>query len=241
MSTATHAPTSAAEELARRSHTPAQRVQHLLHSHPSISPALILVVCGIAFTMMNSNFAKPATLSLLVQQTAVIAALAIGQTLIILTAGIDLSVGAIAILAMMVMATVASDNGVPGILALAIGILLAVAAGALNGILVTRIGLPPFIVTLGTLSIFTAIALLYSSGLAIQGSDLPPLLNWTSHRVSIGSFSLTTGVKLHAQSDGLPSFERRRNVRMLLSLSWLSTHWKPSPEKSSWCSGSFSR
>jgi fructose transport system permease protein len=194
VSTATQSPTSAAEELARRRHTPAQRVQHLLHSHPSISPALILVICGIAFTLMNSNFAKPATLSLLVQQTAVIAALAIGQTLIILTAGIDLSVGAIAILAMMVMATVASDNGVPAIPALAIGVLLAVAAGALNGLLVTRIGLPPFIVTLGTLSVFTAIALLYSSGLAIQGSDLPSLLNWTSHRVSLGSFSLTTGV-----------------------------------------------
>ena len=84
------APSSAAEELARRSHTPAQRVQHLLHSHPAISPALILVLTAIVFTALNPNFAQPNSLSLLVQQTAVIAALGVGQTLIILTAGIDL-------------------------------------------------------------------------------------------------------------------------------------------------------
>jgi fructose transport system permease protein len=194
LSTATHAPSTAAEELARRSQTPAQRVQQILHAHPSISPALILVITAVVFTMLNSNFSKPATLSLLVQQTAVIAALAIGQTLIILTAGIDLSVGAISILSMMVMSTVATDNGVPAVPALVIGVLLGVGAGALNGLLVTRIGLPPFIVTLGTLSVFTAIALIYSSGQSIQGTDLPSLLNWTSHRVSLGSFSLTTGV-----------------------------------------------
>jgi len=194
VSTTTQAPSSAAEELARRSRTPAQRVQHLLHSHPSISPALILIVTAIVFTLLNENFAKPNTISLLFQQTAIIGALAIGQTLIILTAGIDLSVGAIAILSMMVMATVATENGVPAPLALAIGIGVGVAAGALNGLLVTRIGLPPFIVTLGTLSIFTALALLYSGGQSIQGGDLPSLLNWTANRVSIGKFFVTTGL-----------------------------------------------
>ena len=60
----------------------------------------------------------------------------------------------------------------PGILALLIGLALALAAGALNGLLVTRLNLPPFIVTLGTLSIFTAIALLYSGGESIQAG--PP-------------------------------------------------------------------
>ncbi len=74
----------------------------------------------------------------------VVAALAVGQTLIILTAGIDLSVGAITILSTMVMATLAAQNGWPAGLALAAGVVLGLAAGALNGILVTRIGLPPF-------------------------------------------------------------------------------------------------
>jgi fructose transport system permease protein len=191
------APSSAAEELARRSHTPAQRVQHLLHSHPSISPALILVLTAIVFTGLNSNFAQPNSLSLLVQQTAVIAALGIGQTLIILTAGIDLSVGAITILSTMLMATIASRNGVPGPLALLIGVALGLGAGALNGFLVTRINLPPFIVTLGTLSIFTAIALLYSGGQSIQEQDMPAILNWTGTAIrpfGPGSFYVTTGV-----------------------------------------------
>ena len=191
------APSSAAEELARRQHTPAQRIQHLLHSHPAISPALILVLTAIVFTGLNSNFAQPNSLSLLVQQTAVIAALGIGQTLIILTAGIDLSVGAITILSTMVMATIAARNGVPGVLALIIGIVLGLGAGALNGFLVTRINLPPFIVTLGTLSIFTAIALLYSGGQSIQEQDMPGVLNWTGTAIrpfGPGSFYVTTGV-----------------------------------------------
>ncbi|HKG50931.1 MAG TPA: ABC transporter permease [Actinomycetales bacterium] len=191
------APTSAAEELARRRHTPAQRIQHLLHSHPAISPALILVLTAIVFTALNPNFAQPNSLSLLVQQTAVIAALGIGQTLVILTAGIDLSVGAITILSTMVMATLAANNGVPGPLALLIGVLLGLAAGALNGLLVTRLNLPPFIVTLGTLSIFTAIALLYSGGQSIQEQKMPPILNWTGTAIrpfGPGSFYVTTGV-----------------------------------------------
>jgi len=185
---------SAAEELARRSHTPAQRIQHLLHANPFISAALILVVTAIIFTTLNDRFSDPRTLSLLVQQTAVVAALAIGQTLIILTAGIDLSVGAVAILSMMVMAKLASDQGVPGPLALVIGIVVGVLCGGLNGLLVTRIKLPPFIVTLGTLSVFTALVLLYTKGQSVGSRDMPDLLNWTGTTYEIGDFRVTSGV-----------------------------------------------
>ena len=90
--------------------------------------------------MINPRFASPNSLSLVLQQVAVIGALAVGQTLIILTAGIDLSVGAITILAMMVAAKLAEGSGIPGVArrrssASALG----VAAGALNGALVTRL------------------------------------------------------------------------------------------------------
>jgi fructose transport system permease protein len=187
---------AAAEELARRSHTPAQRIQHLLHGNPFLSAAAILVLTAIVFTVLNDRFSDPRTLSLLVQQTAVVAALAIGQTLIILTAGIDLSVGAIAILSMMVMAKLSSDHGVPGLLALLIGIVVGTLAGGLNGLLVTRIKLPPFIVTLGTLSIFTALVLLYTKGQSVQSPDMPALLNWTGTTYAFGDFRVTTGVLL---------------------------------------------
>jgi fructose transport system permease protein len=188
------APATAAEQFAARRQSPLQRVQHLLHAHPSLSPLLVLVLAFIIFTLLNSDFAQPRTLSIVIQQVAVIAALAIGQTLVILTAGIDLSVGAIAILSMLVMANLSAKQGVPGIVALLIGIGVGLLCGLLNGLLVTRLRLPPFIVTLGTLSIFTAIALLYSGGQSVGRQQMSPLLSWTRTVVPLGPFSITTGV-----------------------------------------------
>jgi fructose transport system permease protein len=169
-------------------------VQHQLHGRPWLSPLFLLLVAFVAFFISTPTFLTPSSMGILLQQTAVVAALAVGQTLIILTAGIDLSVGAVMVLSMMVMASLAQDGGMPGLLALIIGVAFATIAGLLNGILVTRINLPPFIVTLGTLSIFTAIALLYSGGASIQASHLPRLLNVLGEGFGIGAFRLTWGI-----------------------------------------------
>ncbi len=193
MSTAS---SDAAAQFSGRQQSALQRVQNALHLYPWISPLVILILSFSAFTILNPRFATAGSMGLLIQQMAIVAALAIGQTLVILTAGIDLSVGAITVLAMMVMATLAKDGGMPGLLALIIGVGLATLAGLLNGILVTRMKLPPFIVTLGTLSIFTAIALLYSGGSSIQASHLPAFLNWLGKGFSIGGLRLTYGVLL---------------------------------------------
>jgi len=190
----TQAPASAAEQFAMRRQSPIQRVQHLLHSHPALSPLMVLIVAFIVFTIINPRFANPSTISIVLQQTAVIAALAIGQTLIILTAGIDLAVGAITILSMLLMANLAVYNGVPALLAILIGIAFGTACGFLNGILVTRLKLPPFIVTLGTLSIFTAIGLLYSGGASVGRNQMPMIMNAMGFRFRIGPFNLTIGV-----------------------------------------------
>ena len=155
-----------------RQQSPLQRIQHLLHSHPALSPLLVLVVACIVFTIINPRFAQPGTISIILQQTAVIAALAIGQTLIILTAGIDLVVGAIS-------HPVDAGDGQPGRQQRRAGDPGAAdrhrasvrLCGLLNGLLVTRLNLPPFIVTLGTLSIFTAIGLLYSGGASVGASE----------------------------------------------------------------------
>ncbi|GIF50425.1 fructose transport system permease protein [Asanoa ferruginea] len=186
--------TSAAAEFARRQHSPVQRVQHQLHARPWLSPLFLLFVAFVVFFIATPTFLTANSMGILLQQTAVVATLAVGQTLVILTAGIDLSVGAIMVLTMMVMASLARDGGMPGLLALVIGFVLALAAGALNGFLVTRINLPPFIVTLGTLSVYTAIALLYSGGESIQASHLPGLLNVLGEGFAIGSFRLTWGI-----------------------------------------------
>ena len=95
-----------------------------------------------------------------------------------------------------VMAGSAAHFGVPGPLALLVGLLVGTLAGGLNGLLVTRLRLPPFIVTLGTLNIFTALTLLVSNGASIQGKDIPDILQWTGLPIAVGPFRLTTGVLL---------------------------------------------
>jgi fructose transport system permease protein len=186
---------ASAEDLLPTRHTPAQRVQHLLHGNPALSPLIVLVVAVIVFGIFADNFLRPQALSLLVQQVAVVAALAVGQTVIILTAGIDLSIGMAMVLSSLVMVKLNADHGVPGPIALLIGIGVGLLTGLLNGALVTRLNLPPFIVTLGTFSIFTAVSLLYAAGQTIA---LPSnaFLVWTGKTISIGSVSITWGVIL---------------------------------------------
>ena len=70
------------------------RVQHALHANPVLGPLAVLIVAIIAFSIVNARFLTATNLSLVLQQVTVIATLALGQTLIILTAGIDLSAGA---------------------------------------------------------------------------------------------------------------------------------------------------
>ncbi|WP_407342920.1 ABC transporter permease [Pengzhenrongella phosphoraccumulans] len=172
------------------------RIQNTLHKYPALSPALVLVVAIVVFGFLNDRFIRPENLSLITQQVAVVGALAVGQTLIILTAGIDLSVGAIMVLSSMVMAQTAATNGVPGPIALALGLAVGLLAGMVNGLLVTRLKLPPFIVTLGTLNIFLALTLLYSKGATVRGAELPAILTWTGTTFSLGQVRITIGVLL---------------------------------------------
>jgi fructose transport system permease protein len=176
--------------------TPVQRIHNVLHRYPALSPAVVLILSCVVFGILNPRFFLPANLSLIVQQVAIVGALAVGQTIIILTAGIDLSVGAIMVFTAMVMAASASTYGIPGPAALVLGFIVGTAAGGLNGALVTRLRLPPFIVTLGTLNIFTALTLLYSGGQTIQSKDIPDILLWTGQDIALGSFKITTGVLL---------------------------------------------
>jgi fructose transport system permease protein len=176
--------------------TPLIRIQRQLHAHPALGPLIVLIASAIVFSFINARFYASANISLMLQQVAVIATLGVAQTLIILTAGIDLSIGAAMILAQLFMAQVAANNHVAGLLALIIGFLVGMATGVLNGALVTRFKLPPFIATLGTLSIFTSVGLLYSKGQTTQASQMPGLLNWTGNAVKIGPYNLINGVLL---------------------------------------------
>ena len=130
---------------------------------PAVSPLIALIVAVIIFATQSDRFLTGRNFSLIVQQVMVVGTLAIGQTLIILTAGIDLSNGLISALGGVVMTKIAVANDVNAILAIFIGILVCTLFGALNGLLITRLRLPPFIVTLGTLNIAFALVRIYST------------------------------------------------------------------------------
>jgi fructose transport system permease protein len=124
----------------------------------------------------------------------VVGTLALGQTLIILTAGIDLSNAAAMVLATLIMAKL-YVSGASGIFALLLGIAATVVIGGVIGSLVTRIKLPPFIVTLGFLTMLTAAAKLFAGGQAIPVPN--GLLTWLgTRRYLFGGIPITYGMTL---------------------------------------------
>ncbi|KAA2264223.1 ABC transporter permease [Solihabitans fulvus] len=173
--------------------SPLTRLQHLLHAQATIGPAVVLLLAVIVFSLLSTRFLQPANISLVLQQVAVVGTIAVGQTIIILTAGIDLSCGAIMVLTSIVMAKVSAEHGLPGVLALLLGFLVGAGCGLVNGLLVTRLKLPPFIVTLGTLNVFFALNLWYSGSATIRGTDMPALLLWTGQTFTIGGTRVTYG------------------------------------------------
>jgi fructose transport system permease protein len=176
-----------------RQQTFGTRVHDLLHSNATLGPLFVLVLAIIYFAITADRFLQPANLSLIVQQVMVVGTLGIAQTLVILTAGIDLSVGAIMVLSSIVMAKLSADQGVPGLLALLLGFGVGTACGFINGALITRLKLPPFIVTLGTLYCFFALNLWYSQSETIRGTDMSSLLLWTGKTINLGDTRITYG------------------------------------------------
>jgi fructose transport system permease protein len=170
-----------------------KRLQHLLHAQATLGPAAVLLLAIVVFALLSDRFLQPGNISLIVQQVAVVGTLAIGQTIIILTAGIDLSVGAIMVLSSIVMAKMSADAGLPGPVALLLGFVVGTLCGLINGGLVTRLRLPPFIVTLGTFNVFFALNLWYSQSATIRGTDMSRFLLWTGQTFTVFGTRITYG------------------------------------------------
>jgi len=176
------------------------RLQHFLHAYPTMVPVIVLIVSVAAFGIIaGGRFFSPFNLSLIMQQVSIIGILAAAQSLVILTAGIDLSVAAIMVLMSVIMGNLAVNMGVPTVLAIVIGFAGGTAAGCLNGLMVTRLKLPPFIVTLGTWNIFFALNLWLSGAQSIRSQDIDKaagLLKFFGTNFSIGTAQLTYGALL---------------------------------------------
>ena len=160
----------------------------------TLGPFIALLLACLVFATQNDRFLTSENFSLVLQQVMVVGVIAIGQTLIILTAGIDLSCGMVMALGGIVMTKLAVDVGLPAPLAIVCGIGVTALFGLVNGLLVTKIKLPPFIVTLGTLNIAFAITQLYSNAQTV--TDLPPAMTWLGSTFRLGGTSVAYGVVL---------------------------------------------
>lgn len=158
----------------------------------TLGPVLALVAASAFFALQSPRFLTGENLSLILQQVMVVGVLAIGQTLVILTAGIDLSCGMVMALGGVVMALLATRGGLSPALAIGAGVGVTTIAGFLNGLLITRIKLPPFIVTLGTMNIAFALTQLVSHSQSV--TDLPPLLTLLGDTVRVGRTPVAYGV-----------------------------------------------
>src|SRR3984885_7936256 len=174
-----------------------QRTQRFLHAYPTVVPFVVLLLGVMLGVLVNpSRFTAASNFSTILTQVMVIG---VGQTLVILTAGIDLSVGVIMVISSVVMGRLAVYSGVPTFIAFPIGLLVGAAFGYLNGILVTRLKMPPFIVTLGTLSIIGALNTYYSQSETIGMQDIEEkawFLQIMGNQITIGGARIMWGTFL---------------------------------------------
>jgi len=162
----------------------------VLRSSSILGPLAALLLAILFFSSQTDRFLTGTNLSLVVQQVMVVGALAIGQTLVILTSGIDLSCGMVMALTQVLMTDFTVNRGVPPLLAILLGMMVALGFGFLNGLLVTTVRLPPFIVTLGTYNIAFAAMIIYTTQTV---TGLPDIMTSLGTTFKIGTTAITYG------------------------------------------------
>lgn len=140
-----------------------------------VTLAALLAFAGLS--LASDVFATQQNLFNVARNFAFVAIIAIGMTAVIVTGGIDLSVGAVLVLSGMVTG-MAMNSGMSIWLAVPLGLAAALAVGAFNGVLIAYVGVPPFVVTLGMLSIARSLAMVLSDNRMVYsfGPDQPALL-----------------------------------------------------------------
>jgi ribose transport system permease protein len=127
-----------------------------------------LLIMVIVFSSLTDVFLTQCNLTNILKQSSINSCIAIGMTLVIISGGIDLSVGPVAALAAVLSATMLMA-GFPVSIVILTALIIGLSCGFLNGALIAFAGLQPFIVTLGTLSLFRALALIYTGGNPVLG------------------------------------------------------------------------
>ncbi|GLQ82367.1 ABC transporter [Mesorhizobium huakuii] len=146
---------------------PAEKPKRNYNALFGLTLLALLVLLWVILSLSTSSFASANNISNLLRQGSMIAILAVGQTFVIITGGIDLSVGAVVGFAT-VIAAMLINAGIPVFLAIAITLLVGVAIGLFHGFGIVKMGLPPFIITLATLTSLRGIGLLMTNGNSIS-------------------------------------------------------------------------
>jgi len=135
----------------------------------TIGVPVAIITLAVIFSVFSPTFAQWSNLANIGRQVASTALVSWGQTMVILTAGIDLSVGSVAALVSVVSASVVKSQGsLAGVL---VGILVGTLAGCINGLLVGKLRMPPFVVTLGMMSAARGTAMTYTGGVPVFGME----------------------------------------------------------------------
>lgn len=128
-----------------------------------LGPIIALIVLMVFVTILNPSFIKPSNLVNLLRQVSVNALIAFGMSFVILTGGIDLSVGSVLALTSAIFAGLLK-MGIPPILGVLFALAIGSFLGAINGVLITKGKMAPFIATLATMTIFRGLTLVYTGG-----------------------------------------------------------------------------
>jgi ribose transport system permease protein len=149
---------------------PAALRDRLSDAVSQVAAAGILIILFIALSIASPTFFTTDNLFNLGSQTAVNAVIAVGATLVIITAGIDLSVGSVAALSGVTGVLIMAQLGYGPLLGILGGIAVGALAGLVNGLLVSVVGLPPFIATLGMLSVARGLVLISTGAVSVYGT-----------------------------------------------------------------------
>ncbi len=145
-----------------------------------LAPLVFLIILCAALAIARPSFATPANAMTMVQQSAVIIVIAIGQTLLMISGGIDLSVGSVLALSTIV-AAILHGMGVPPLPGALAALATACSAGLVNGLVTTKAKVPPFIATLGMMGMARGLALILSRAVSLP---IPDVYRWLGSHVS---------------------------------------------------------
>jgi ribose transport system permease protein len=129
-----------------------------------LGPFLFVLVLGAFLTIVSPYFLTSTNISAIFVQMSVIAVITVGETMVIITAGIDLSVSTVVALSGVIASMLVTNDGMGVVPGMIVGVLVGGGVGLVNGLLITAVRLPPFIATLGTLSAVGGVALLVTNG-----------------------------------------------------------------------------